>query len=229
MTTKEFSDAIDSLLIPHNITLDEYEKSLFLTQAQEQIVIELYSGRSNKVSSFESTEELRSNLRDLIKTEVLTKSTQNNKGVSKYSNFFIKPPDVLFITYEFATLSDEEAKCKNGDIISVIPITQDELEKVLKNPFRGTSIRRALRLDNSQNIIEIISKYNIKDYTIRYLAKPTPIVTANLAESSMESVLIDNVNIITECKLDSAIHRPILERAVALAIANRSTQNKSNV
>ena len=57
MTTKEFSDAIDSLLMPHNITLDEYEKSLFLTQAQEQIVIELYSGRSNKVSSFESTEE----------------------------------------------------------------------------------------------------------------------------------------------------------------------------
>lgn len=229
MTTKEFSDAIDSLLIPHNITLDEYEKSLFLTQAQEQIVIELYSGRSNKVSSFESTEELRSNLRDLIKTEALTKSTQNNKGVSKYSNFFIKPPDVLFITYEFATLSDEGAKCKNGDIISVTPITQDELEKVLKNPFRGTSIRRALRLDNSQNIIEIISKYNIKDYTIRYLAKPTPIVTANLAESSMESVSIDNVNTITECKLDSAIHRPILERAVALAIANRSMQNKSNV
>ena len=229
MTTKEFSDAIDSLLMPHNITLDEYEKSLFLTQAQEQIVIELYSGRSNKVSSFESTEELRSNLRDLIKTEVLTKSTQNNKGVSKYSNFFIKPPDVLFITYEFATLSDEGAKCKNGDIISVIPITQDELEKVLKNPFRGTSIRRALRLDNSQNIIEIISKYNIKDYTIRYLAKPTPIVTANLAESSLESVSIDNVNTITECKLDSAIHRPILERAVALAIANRSMQNKSNV
>lgn len=229
MTTKEFSDAIDSLLMPHNITLDEYEKSLFLTQAQEQIVIELYSGRSNKVSSFESTEELRSNLRDLIKTEVLTKSTQNNKGVSKYSNFFIKPPDVLFITYEFATLSDEGAKCKNGDIISVTPITQDELEKVLKNPFRGTSIRRALRLDNSQNIIEIISKYNIKDYTIRYLAKPTPIVTANLAESSIESVSIDKVNIITECKLDSAIHRPILERAVALAIANRSMQNKSNV
>lgn len=242
MTTKEFSDAFDTLLNGYStqmnfgdsfsiggIVLDEYEKSLFLTQAQEQIIVELYTGRNNKTSSFEKTEELRSNLKGLIRTATLTESDEDFIGISKYSKFFILPDDVLFITYEAATLSDESAGCKNGTVISVIPVTQDEFDKVMNNPFRQASKRRALRLDNGLDVAEIVTKYNIKDYTIRYLAKPTPIVLANLAEVSIDGVSIDGVDTITECKLDSAMHRYILERAVALAIASRSIQNKGNV
>lgn len=241
MTTKEFSDAFDTLLNGYStqmnfgdsasmggMVLDEYEKSLFLTQAQEQIIVELYTGRNDKTSSFEKTEELRSNLRGLIKTDTPTESDKDFKGISKYSKFFILPKDVLFITYEAATLSDESAGCKNGTVISVIPVTQDEFDRVMNNPFRQASKRRALRLDNGLdndlNVAEIVTKYDIKDYTIRYLSKPTPIVLANLDEVS-----IDGVDTITECKLDSAMHRYILERAVALAIASRSIQNRSNV
>lgn len=245
MTTKEFSDAFDTLLnsysVPMNfgnsdsiggMVLDEYEKSLFLTQAQEQIIIELYTGRNNKYSSFEKTEELRSNLKGLLKTEVLTKSNKNFTGLSQYSKFFILPPDVMFITYESATIDDNNAGCKNGTTIPVIPVTQDELDKVMNNPFRYSPDRRALRLDNSLNVAELISKHNLKNYTIRYLSKPTPIVLANLTEVSIEgedTISIDGVNTITECKLDSALHRSILERAVALAVTSRSIQNKSNV
>lgn len=241
MTTKEFSDAFDTLLNGYStqmnfgnsasmggMVLDEYEKSLFLTQAQEQIIIELYTGRNDKTSSFEKTEELRSNLRGLIKTATLTESDEDFKGISKYSKFFILPDDVLFITYEAATLS-ESAGCKNGTVISVIPVTQDEFDRVMNNPFRQASKRRALRLDNGLDVAEIVTKYDIKDYTIRYLSKPTPIVLANLAEVSIDGVSIDGVDTITECKLDSAMHRYILERAVALAIASRGIQNKGNV
>lgn len=237
MTTKEFSDAFDTLLNSYStqmsfgnsasmggMVLDEYEKSLFLTQAQEQIIVELYTGRNNKTSSFEKTEELRSNLKGLIRTATLTESDEDFRGISKYSKFFILPDDVLFITYEAATLSDEKVGCKNGTVISVIPVTQDEFDRVMNNPFRQASKRRALRLDNGLDVAEIVTKYDIKDYTIRYLSKPTPIVLANLAEVS-----IDGVDIITECKLDSAMHRYILERAVALAIASRGIQNRNNV
>ena len=242
MTTKEFSDAFDTLLNGYStqmnfgdsasmggMVLDEYEKSLFLTQAQEQIVVELYTGRNNKLSSFEKTEELRSNLRSLIKTATLTESDEDFKGISKYSKFFVLPDDVLFITYEAATLDDEDAGCKNGTVISVIPVTQDEFDRVMNNPFRQASKRRVLRLDNSLDVAEIVTKYDIKDYTIRYLSKPTPIVLANLAEVSIDGVSIDGVDTVTECKLDSAMHIYILERAVALAIASRSIQNKGNV
>lgn len=234
MTPKEFSDAFDTLInsygtrinfgdaAPSALAFDEYEKSLFLTQAQEQIVTELYTGRNNKSSSFEETEELRSNLKGLIKTSPpITESEGTFNGISKYSKFFILPKDVLFITYEVATISDESAGCKNGSEIPVIPVTQDEFNRVMNNPFRQASKRRALRLDNSLDVAEIVTKYNIKDYTIRYLSKPTPIVVANL-----EGVTIDKVDTITECKLNSAMHRYILERAVALAIASRGIQSK---
>lgn len=236
MTTKEFSDAFDALLNSYGtqmnfgysaslgLSLDEYEKSLFLTQAQEQIVVELYTGRNNKLSSFEKTEELRSNLRGLIRTDTPIEAEGDFKGISKYSKFFTLPPDVLFITYEAATLDDENAGCKNGTVISVIPVTQDEFDRVMNNPFRQASKRRALRLDNGLNVAEIVTKYNIKDYTIRYLSKPTPIILADL-----DDVSINKENKITECKLDSAMHRYILERAVALAIASRGIQNKGNV
>lgn len=242
MTTKEFSDAFDALLNGYStqmnfgdsasiggMVLDEYEKSLFLTQAQEQIIVELYTGRNDKTSSFEKTEELRSNLKGLIRTATLTESDEDFRGISKYSKFFILPDDVLFITYEAATLSDENAGCKNGTVISVIPVTQDEFDRVMNNPFRQASKRRALRLDNGLDVAEIVTKYDIKDYTIRYLSKPTPIVLANLAEVSIDGVSIDGVDTITECKLDSAMHRYILERAVALAIASRGIQNRGNV
>lgn len=242
MTTKEFSDAFDSLLNSYNVqmnfgdsasiggmVLDEYEKSLFLTQAQEQLVVELYTGRTEKTSSFEKTEELRSNLRGLIRTAVLEEKLENFGGISKYSKFFSIPEDVLFITYEAATIDDENAGCKNGSEISVTPVTQDEFYRAMQNPFRQASNRKALRLDRGSEMLEVVSKYNLKDYTIRYLSKPTPIVLANLAEVSIDGVSIDGVDTITECKLDSAMHRYILERAVALAIASRGIQNRSNV
>ena len=51
MTTEEFSNEFDTLLNsygenPSTIELDEYEKSVFLTKAQEEIVIDLYSGKN---------------------------------------------------------------------------------------------------------------------------------------------------------------------------------------
>lgn len=237
MTTREFSNAFDALLNSYSsqanfgdsssridINLDEYEKSLFLTQAQEQLVIEFYAGRTEKVAAFEGTEELRSNLKGLIKTATLSQSDGDYNGVSKYSKFFVLPPDVLFITYEAATLDDESAGCKNGSKLIVTPVTQDEFNRVMNNPFRQTNKRKALRLDNGLDVVEIVTKYNIKDYVVRYLSKPTPIVLENF-----DGVSIDGVSTITECKLNSAMHRQILERAVALAIASRSIRSKNNV
>ena len=224
MTTKEFSDAIDSLLMPHNITLDEYEKSLFLTQAQEQIVIELYTGRNTKGSSFEKTEEMRASLRSLIKTSPCD-SIGELKGISKCSKFFTLPKDVLFITYESAPLDDKTAGCKNGSEILIVPVTQDEFNTIMENPFRQASKRRALRLDygttnDDINVVEIVTKYTIKDYTIRYLSKPTPIILADL-----DGLYIDKETKTTECKLNSVLHKPILERAVLLALTSRNMQN----
>lgn len=235
MTVKEFSDAFDTIANSYsskslytdaalggNIVFDEYEKSLFLTKAQEQLVVELYSGRHN-ATSFEETEELRSNLRNLIKTETIQKAEAEYKGISEYSKFFKLPSDLLFITYESAIIEDESAGCKNGKELAVIPVSQDEFHRVVNNPFKGINNRRALRLDNGLDIVEIVSKYNLKNYTVRYLSKPTPIVLDNFDEVS-----IDNINTITECKLDSSMHQSIVERAVLLALATKNIQKSKD-
>jgi hypothetical protein len=108
MTTEEFSNAFDTLLnsysnvagfgdaySKYDVTLDEYEKSFFLTEAQNQIIVELYSGRNEKQSSFEKTEELRANLKNLIKTVTLEASTDSYSKLSEDSKFFKLPSDVL--------------------------------------------------------------------------------------------------------------------------------------
>lgn len=234
MTPEEFSNSFDTLINAYRAKTNfgdttslvdarftEYEKSLFLTQAQEQVVIELYLGKNNFGGSFEETEELRSNLRGLIKTKKLVERASTIVGtnitLSKYSKLFQLPDDVLFITYESAVLNDEGIGCKNGNTIEVIPVTQDEFHRVMKNPFKWANDRRALRLDYSDTTLEIVSKYKIKDYIIRYISRPDPIILVDLNNTG---VSINNKTTISNCNLDPIIHNYILQRAVALAIAS---------
>ena len=228
MTTEEFSNEFDTLLnsystieafgkTPSTIELDEYEKSVFLTNAQEEIVIGMYNGKNPFGDSFERTEEIRRYLSDLIKTYTTTDKKVGYTGLSKSSIFFELPDDLWFITYESVNLKDDELGCMSGEDISVIPITQDEYHRIRKNPFRGTNERRALRLDLSGKVVEIVSKYNVERYLVRYLSRPAPIILTNLPDN----LSINGISKKTECELNPVIHRAILERAVKLAIISK--------
>ena len=229
MGVKEFSDEFDILLNSYSttppygdenkldITLNEYEKSVFLTKAQDDIVIELYTGKNQFGDSFEKTEEIRRYLSDLVKTVELSEKLTGYTGVSKFSMFFKLPEDVWFITYESATLKDERLGCLDGEEATIVPVTQDEYYRIAKNPFRGPSKGRAVRLDIGDGVIEIISDYNIDKYLVRYLSRPKPIILEDLSELS-----VNGVEVRTECELNPVIHRAILERAVRLAIISKT-------
>lgn len=228
MTTEEFSNEFDTLLnsystietfgkTPNTVELDEYEKSVFLTNAQEEIVIGMYNGKNPFRDSFERTEEIRRYLSDLIKTYTTTDKKVGYTGLSKSSVFFELPDDLWFITYESVNLKDDGLGCMSGEDISVIPITQDEYHRIRKNPFRGTNERRALRLDLSGKVVEIVSKYNVESYLVRYLSRPAPIILTDLTDN----LSINGISVKTECELNPVIHRAILERAVKLAIISR--------
>lgn len=218
MTTQEFSNEFDVLY--NNIMsnqapgLDEYEKSVILTKAQEEVVIDLYNGKNPFGNSFEKTEETRRYLSDLIRTYTTADRKLGYTGLSKSSVFFELPDDLWFITYESVNLKDEGLGCMNGENISVIPITQDDYHRIKKNPFKGANKRRALRFDLSNKIVEIISKYNVESYLVRYLARPVPIILDDLTDG----LSINGISEKTECKLDPVIHRTILEKAVNIAI-----------
>ena len=228
MTTEEFSNEFDTLLnsystieafgkTPSTIELDEYEKSVFLTNAQEEIVIGMYNSKNPFGDSFERTEEIRRYLSGLIKTYTTTDKKVGYTGLSKSSVFFELPDDLWFITYEAVNLKDDGLGCMSGEDISVIPITQDKYHRIRKNPFRGTNERRALRLDLSDKVVEIVSKYNVESYLVRYLSRPAPIILTDLTDN----LSINGISVKTECELNPVIHRAILERAVKLAIMSR--------
>lgn len=235
MTTEEFSNGFDVLVnsysvnLPigmedtHTMTFNEYEKSIFLTKAQQELVINLYNGKNIYGDSFELTEELRRYLDGLVKTKVYNTSEDAEDGLTKssespkYSTFFELPEDLAFITMEQITYGDEELGCYNGHRANVYPVTQDEYARVKDNPFRGPTKYKAIRLDYGSSIVEIISKFQISNYLIKYLSKPTPIILIDLPDD----LTIENSNKKTECTLNPILHQAILERAVALAVQSK--------
>lgn len=232
MTVQEFSSGFDTLLNSYStvqqfgeqtsgreVVLDEYEKSLFLTQAQLDIVISFYNGKNSTGESFESSEEFRRYLDALIKTKEYTEDDKLDiKGISSKSTLFTLPDDLAFITMEQIEYNDEKLDCPSNNIASVYPVTQDEYNRVKNNPFRGPTVYKALRMDYGTNIVEIISVYNIGVYTLKYLSKPEPIILEDLPDG----LTINGVSEVTECKLNEVLHDKILERAVQLALQSRN-------
>ena len=239
MTTVEMSDTFDTMLNSYaakrnfgdqnstvSIELDEYEKSVFLTQAQEEVVIGLYSGRNPIGIGFENTEELRRSLDFLVKQHIYTDEDveQNLVGLSRHSIFYKLPEDLLFITLEQIRWKDKRLQCYNGRIADVLPITQDEYSRVRDNPFKGPTKYKVIRLDPGDKTVELISDYHIGEYLIRYLSKPEPIILVDLPET----MSIDGMNTVNDCKLNVLLHNMILEKAVRIAYATK-TNNKENV
>lgn len=229
MTNKEFSDGFSTLLdsfgITPNITLDEYEKSTFLTNAQEQLIIDIYSGRNIIYGkSFEQTEEIRRYLGNLVETYETSTKVTGKPGLSQDSVFFEIPQDTWFITYEVAFLKDSRLGCLDGIEASVVPLPQDDLYRAKDNPFRGPGKDRVLRLDIKNDLAELISKYNVDKYLMRYISQPAPIILVDLPDG----LSINGISTESECELNPVVHRAILERAVQLAIISKTqlTGNK---
>lgn len=226
MDVQELSNLFDTLLQPcivkdnfgeqNTLAFDEYEKSIFLTKAQEQIVLELYQ-------ELEQSEENRKYLSNLIKTGNYVPVGEKDETLinNTFKSYKVEIEDsVLFMIYEQCTLSDEN-NCINGRIVSVVPTIHDDLDKVLKNPFKSPNSRKVIRLDFN-NKIELISKYNISNYKIRYLKKPNPIILVTL-----EDLNIDKKQEVSNGETNPILHERIVQRAVQLAVQSKVKSNNA--
>ena len=229
MSTEEMSNQFDTLINAYSqgmqdpLAFDEYEKSVFLTEAQEQLVISLYDGKNDLGNVFELTEEDRRYLSDLVKTATIEPNTNtSNIHIIKNSKFFQLPNDLMFITYESVKLESKDDSCINNKVIKVQPVTQDEFHKIKENPFRGANDNRALRLDIEGNIVEIVSNQNIKEYLVRYVKRPSPIILVKL-ESPLS---IEGETQITPSEVNPILHSKIVNYAVRLALQSKSIGRK---
>lgn len=215
MTTQEFSIEFDILYnnLASNAAppLNEYEKSVFLTKAQSDIVIELYSGRNNLGLAIDSSEEAREYLSSLETndTETVMYDEETNTWTVDC------PSNIWYITREeFAG-------------IEVTPCTQDEYSKIKNNPFRGPKTgKRIIRIGklllHNENIpLPIDEEGTAPKYIYYGIKKPDPIVLPGIDDNSLtidgeniSGMLVDGEEPIS---IHPALHRMILDRAVLYA------------
>ena len=231
MELSQFSDQFDVMVSSYRrfrdfdnrepldtIEFNEYEKSLFLTKAQEELVLSLYNGRNSSLQSFEETEELRRYLSELV-MEALLDPIQTTSGmplgIDSKSKFFTLPENLWFITYESVSLT--EGKCEGHTSMEVIPVTQDDYHRIKKNPFRGANDRRALRLDLSEGNVEIVCKYEVNKYYIRYIRKLNPIIL----EDMPNNLTIGGKSQQSPADVHEGLHQRVLEMAVEMAMRSK--------
>lgn len=220
-TVEEWSLNFDRMY--NNITsnqapgLTEYEKSEFLTDAQDVVLVSLYNGTLGK--SFEETEEVTDYLASLVVQSDCTKVTDQPHAVEN-SQVFKLPADLLFRTLELCTVSTDV--CGLTDAV-VIPVTQDKFWRTLRDPFTKPNNNKVLRLAyadkngvSGNGYSELVSNGEVTRYTVRYIRKPEPIILTDL---SAEGLTIRGESAPKTCKLHEFLHQAILTEAVRMAKA----------
>lgn len=230
MTNQEFSNEFDVLYnnIMSNVApgLDEYEKSVFLTKAQLEIVRNYFNPESNKnKQGFDDSPKRQIDFSSIIKTIIPSTYTGIYTKFDDRSKVYSLPSDLLYIINESATITVDNVS-KN---ISIIPLTfsqyQQYINKPYKQPLKNQGWRLILNAQNGSilgqgdtiaNVAEVIinPNYILSQYKLRYVFRPNPIILSSLVGTNLS---IEGISMPSECQLDSSIHQEILQRAVELA------------
>ena len=220
----EFNLAYNNLASNQAPGLDKYEISVYLTKAQTALVDALYG-------KFEKSEEARRKLVNVVKTCKCTAITVTDTNKLYYNdtdvfvNTFSLPNDLRYIVNEQVKMKDDIAnECMRDKFLKVQPISHDEINTIVENPFRFNE-RRALRLDTSYTnnadipYVELLTKINgIDYYKIRYIKNPDPIILDIFDETIDGKVNTSGVTYLGS--LPATTHRQIVEIAAKMAYAD---------
>ena len=226
MTAQEFSNEFDVLY--NNIMsnqapgLDEYEKSVFLTKAQSEIIKNYFNPKGNKYQEgFDGSQKRQVDFSKLMKTYASsgtiptpTSFFGNVTGAYKIT----WPDDVFVVVNEVVDVTKKDDNRKYR--LQVIPIKYDEYLRVSSKPYKQPLKNQAWRIINGENDINLIvghlNSVSTDGYHIRYIKHPKPIILESLDGSGLS---INGETNAMGCELDPEIHPEILQRAVELAKA----------
>lgn len=226
MTVKEFSDQFDVLY--NNIMsnqapgLDEYEKSVFLTKAQDEILKNYFNPKGNKYQEgFDGSQKRQIDFSKLMCTSyssgaVLSDTSFFKKTKGAYSVKWPTDNGIFLVINEVVDVVDSISKYIKR--LQVVPIKFDEYQRVCSKPYKQPLKNQAWRIiSNSDEVVIIVGhNNNVEDsgYHIRYLKHPNPIILEDLSGTGLS---INNKTSVASCELDEEIHWEILQRAVELA------------
>jgi hypothetical protein len=249
MTTQEFSTEFDLLWdnLRYNnsgySSLNEYEKSVFLTKAQDELIKNYFNPKGNKYGEgFDDSAKRNSDFSELITTETISGSTSGGTtSIDSRSRYFDVVGDVYFIINE--SIDIEEDYVAGAIRNSVLPLTFEQYSALSRKVYFEPPKRVSWRLmKNSTNVssVEIIThtKYTDPDYSIkykvRYVKKPVPIILEIIGTKDSEGILTTGESIdgevgVTQCELNPIMHREIISRAIVLANNSLSGNLQSDI
>ena len=226
MTNKELSLQFD--LLYNNLPggsapgINEYEKSVLLTVAQDQLIKNYFNPLGNKYKEGHSDSEKRT-----IDFSTLTISSPPILGEVALNTMYrntitYKRPENILIPRAFVLRNDIEE-------LQVIPVTETEITRLFSKPYKEPYKGQAYKLEDStsDNLYHIIVGKNhvSEDFKLymRYVKKPAPIILVDLEEFERDmglpenSLSIGGLRTVSECELDPSIHDEIIDRAINLA------------
>ena len=222
MLISEFSDQFDVLY--NNITsnqapgLNEYEKSLFLTKAEKEIVKNYFSADSagnTLKQGFDDSAKRQADFSVLMKTGTCASVSNPPSKIDDRSSVYTYPNDVFIVINETVKVGTAYKQ--------VIPLRYDEYTRLMSKPYKRPLKNQVWRLMNSGTVsgstatktVEVIAGPgdSISSYSIRYVRTPKPIIVGNL-----DGLTIDGESAVSSgCEIDPILHEDILQRAVELA------------
>jgi hypothetical protein len=225
MTTQEFSSEFDILYnnIMSNAApgLDEYEKSVFLTKAQEEILKNYFNPKGNKYQEgFDDNEKRQIDFSSLV-TAITIPSYSNSQyiKIDDRSLLFLMPNDMLFALNEVCEITENNI----NRLVNVVPISFIEYSRLISKPYKQPLKNQCWRLISSNfekdRVFELILPFGSivpGSYRIRYISRPAPIILVDLS-TEYPGLSINGITSVTECELGPSIHYEILQRAVELA------------
>lgn len=238
MTASEISNLMDVLF--NNITsnqapgLTEYEKSLFLTKAQDELLKNYFNAKGNAhQEGYDDSPKRQMDFSTITKVaSVSTFSTAlfDPRSNSKCAAF---PDGIWIIIHERVEVA------RDGESVNlvVIPISFDEYDRLMSKPYKRPLKYQAWRLINNEesNKSDLVVGPNdvISKYTVRYIRKPKPVIVGPLDGLTIEGYGFTGdagiVNTTEGCELDPAIHEEIVQRAVELAKTAWTATGQDNI
>ena len=232
MTIEEFSDQFD--LLYNNITsnqapgISEYEKSVFATKAEKEIVKNYFSPNSQGNTlkeGFDDSAKRQADFSMLLATKNCNPvENSTDIKIDSRSSLYTFPNDVFIIINEVLTVTPSRT-------LQVFPLRYDDYNRLMSKPYKRPLKYQAWRLMNSGEVpadtdvsksksvkkVEIIvhAGETIDSYSLRYIKTPSPIILADLSDDGLS---IDGQSAkSTKIDIDPILHEDILQRAVELA------------
>lgn len=239
MTIQEFSTEFDVLY--NNITsnqapgLNEYEKSVFITKAQSQLLNEYFNPRVDGFGGgFDGSQKRQYDFSSIINVATLEEYEESSYiKLDERSKVFLFPTDYFLAVNEI--ISDGKFQ------YSITPLSYGEYQRLMLKPYNFPVKRGVWRLNTNvkenieegeivskQPIVEIIGKFQKTklegeeiptehiSYNLRYIKTPSPVILDDLSNYGTD-LTIGGLTVETPCMLPEETHQEILERAVTLA------------